>query len=53
MENGTEEDFSFEKMINFLIIKSKIVAPANNPRIALTLKPPQQQRNFEFYPTMN
>ena len=53
MENGVDEDFSFEKMINFLIIKSKIVAPANNPRIALTLKPPQQQRNFEFYPTMN
>lgn len=50
MENGAEEDFSFEKMINFLIIKSKIVAPANNPRIALTTKP---QRNLEYFPTLN
>ena len=38
MENGPPEDFDFDKMINFLHMKSKQVAPASNPRIALTTK---------------
>lgn len=38
MENGRPEDFDLDRMINFLHMKSKIVAPASNPRIALTTK---------------
>ena len=35
MENSPEDAFDFDKMITFINMKSKIVAPANNPRIAL------------------
>ncbi len=38
MEEGPAEEFDFDRMVNFLIIKSKQVAPASNPRIALTTK---------------
>ena len=35
MESGPEDAFDFDKMIKFINMKSKIVTPANNPRIAL------------------
>ena len=35
MENSGADDFDFDRMVAFLNIKSKIVAPASNPRIAL------------------
>ena len=52
MENGSEEDFSFDRMINFLNMKSKMVAPADNPRIALQ-NPNGMQRNQEYFPSLN
>ena len=52
MENGSEEDFSFDRMINFLNMKSKMVAPADNPRIALQ-NPSGMQRNQEYFPSLN
>ena len=36
MEAGNPDDFDFDRMVAFLNIKAKIVAPADNPRIALT-----------------
>ena len=44
MDNSAPDDFDFDRMIRFLNMKSKIVAPASNPRIALTTK------NKDFYP---
>jgi hypothetical protein len=38
MENSPAEDFNFDRMVAFLNLKSKMVAPADNPRIALTTK---------------
>jgi len=35
MENSPVDDFDFDKMVLFLSMKSKVVAPASNPRIAL------------------
>ena len=49
MENSPPEDFNFDRMIEFLNIKSRIVAPASNPRIALTTKQPRN----DYYPTLN
>ena len=51
MENSDPEEFEnvgFERMVAFLTMKSKMVAPANNPRIALTSKP--RNTNNEYYP---
>ena len=38
MENSKPEEFDIDRMYSFLNMKSKIVAPASNPRIALTTK---------------
>ena len=38
MENSKPEDFDFDRMCIFLNMKSKVVAPASNPRVALTTK---------------
>ena len=38
MEEGSAEDFDFDRMITFLNMKSKMVAPADNPRNHLTTK---------------
>ena len=38
MENSAPEDFDEARMIKFLLMKSKVVAPASNPRIALSTK---------------
>ena len=35
MENGDPDDFNFNKLVNFLHMKSKIVPPADNPRIMM------------------
>ena len=43
MEEGAEEDFDFDRMIAFLNLKSKMVAPADNPRYHLTTK---DSRNY-------
>lgn len=50
MEQSPPEDFDFDRMITFLTMKSKIVAPADNPRIALTNK---TQRTNNYYPQSN
>lgn len=34
-DNGPPEDFDFDRMVAFLNMKAKFVAPANNPRVAL------------------
>ena len=49
MDNSPPEDFDFNRMVEFLNMKSRIVAPANNPRIALTTKQPRN----DYYPTLN
>ena len=38
MENAPHEEFDFDRLVNFLYMKSKIVAPADNPRVALSTK---------------
>ena len=35
MENGDPDDFNFDKLVYFLNMKSKIVPPADNPRIMM------------------
>lgn len=51
MENSRTEDFDFDRMCLFLNMKSKIVAPASNPRIALSTKPYHNNRySYDFYP---
>ena len=50
MENSPAEDFDFDKMCAFLCMKSKIVAPASNPRIALLNN--RLGRNMDFYPSL-
>ena len=49
LENSRAEDFDFDRMCAFLTMKSKIVAPASNPRLALTMKQDHHQ-SFDFYP---
>ena len=49
MENGPAEDFDFDRLVGFLHMKSKIVPPADNPRIALSTKP----RRNDYYPTLS
>lgn len=44
MENSPPEDFDFDRMIQFLNMKGKVVAPASNPRIALSTK--NAHRNY-------
>ena len=44
MENSPPEDFDFDRMVQFLTMKSKVVAPASNPRIALSTK--NSYRNY-------
>ena len=41
MENAPPDDFDFDKMIHFLFIKSKTVAPADKPNFNLTTKMPK------------
>ena len=48
MENSPPEEFDFEKLVQFLRMKSQIVAPAGNPRIALTMK-----NSYRNYLSMN
>jgi len=48
MENSEPEEFDFDRMVYFLNMKSKMVAPADNPRIALTTK---MLDNHIGYPT--
>lgn len=48
MENSAPEEFDFERMVQFLNMKSKVVAPASNPRIALTTKNNNSYRNNYF-----
>lgn len=38
IDTGPAEDFNYDRLVFFLNSKSKIVAPASNPRIALTTK---------------
>ena len=46
MEEGPAEEFDFDRMISFLHMKSKMVAPADNPRNHLTTK---GDRNTQSY----
>lgn len=43
VDQGPAEEFDFDKMIAFLNMKSKIVAPADNPRNHLTTKTTREQ----------
>ena len=45
IESTDPEDFDFERLIAFLHMKSKVVAPADNPNFALTTK---TQRNLNY-----
>ena len=47
-ENGPPEEFDFDRMVAFLNLKSKYVAPANNPRLALQRK--EYTRNSDYHP---
>mmetsp|Transcript_34081 Transcript_34081/g.42113 ORF Transcript_34081/g.42113 Transcript_34081/m.42113 type:complete len:103 (+) Transcript_34081:359-667(+) len=51
MENSAPEEFDMERMVFFLNLKSKMVAPADNPRIALMQRGSLGMRNQQFYPT--
>ena len=35
MEQAPADDFNFDRMIAFMTVKQKTVAPADNPRVAL------------------
>ena len=52
MEFSRPEDFDFDRMCAFLTMKSKIVAPASNPRIALSTRQSNHRHSFDFYPQL-
>ena len=41
MENAPPDDFDFNRMIHFMFIKAKVVAPADKPNFNLTTKMPK------------
>lgn len=51
-ENSPPEDFDMDRLVYFLKYKAKIVAPADNPRVAMQRAPGYNGvRNQHFYPT--
>lgn len=49
MDNAPPEEFDMDRMIYFLNRMSKIVAPADNPRIALQQRSQAGIRNNQYY----
>ena len=49
MDSAPPEEFDMDRMIYFLNLKSKMVAPADNPRIALQNRAPNGVRNNQNY----